>query len=221
MNGLYGMYYRKVTGGKGYVFQGRFNSTLIEKDAYLLHSIAYLLRNPVRAGIVPNAEDYIWSSIKAYYSNSGNEIVDAEFVDELFGTKEELMVAIQTWGVREPPVVITKYGEVLGSEDFFTSAIINYDRRERPTNQSIGTQRKEDVYFEPVEKVLWEFERINDVKVEEIDITTIKGKRQRGALLVLLKEKAGLTYKEISGFDIFGDLKLGSLGRIYKNMKSR
>jgi hypothetical protein len=41
------------------------------------------------------------------------------------------------------------------------------------------------------------------------------------SLLVLLKEKAGLTYKEISGFDIFGDLKLGSPGRIYKNMKSR
>jgi putative transposase len=57
------MYYRKVTGGKGYVFQGRFNSTLIEKDAYLLQSIAYLLRNPVRAGIVPNAEDYIYGPV--------------------------------------------------------------------------------------------------------------------------------------------------------------
>lgn len=71
LNGQYVMYYRKTTGGKGYVFQGRFNSTLIEKDAYLLHSIVYLLRNPVRAGIVRNADDYIWSSIKSYYSDSG------------------------------------------------------------------------------------------------------------------------------------------------------
>jgi len=61
-NGRYGMYYRKASlGGKGYVFQGRFNSTLIDKDAYMLHSIVYLLRNPVRAGILRNAEDYIWS----------------------------------------------------------------------------------------------------------------------------------------------------------------
>ena len=61
------------------------------------------------------------------------------------------------------------------------------------------------------------------MKVDEIDTTTINGKRQRGTLLVLLKDKAGLTYKEISGVDIFGDLdlKIGSLGRIYKNMKSR
>jgi len=74
------MYYRKITGGKGYVFHVRFNSTLIEKDAYLLQSIAYLLRNPVPAGIVRDADDYIWSSIKLYYSETMNELVDAEFV---------------------------------------------------------------------------------------------------------------------------------------------
>ena len=224
LNGLYGMYYRAVTRGKGYVFQGRFKSTLIEQEAYLLQSIAYLLRNPVRAGIVGNAEDYLWSSIKAYYSDvrdSSNNIVDAEFVNELFGTKGELLNAIQTWGVREPGVTITKYGELLGSEDFLKSAIKKYDRRKRPTEQSIGSQRKEDFYFHPVEKVMWEFERIKSVKIEEIDITTIKGKRQRGELLVLLKDKAGLSYKEIREFDIFSDLKLGSLGSIYKNMKSR
>lgn len=71
LNGQYGSYYRMVSGGKGYVFQDRFKSTLIEKDAYLLQSIAYLLRNPLRAGIVRNVEDYIWSSIKTYYSDNG------------------------------------------------------------------------------------------------------------------------------------------------------
>jgi hypothetical protein len=36
LNGLYGMYYRKIEGGKGYVFQSRFKSTLIENDSYLI-----------------------------------------------------------------------------------------------------------------------------------------------------------------------------------------
>jgi hypothetical protein len=41
-------------------------------------------------------------------------------------------------------------------------------------------------------------------------------------LLVFLKDKAGLTYKEISGdFDIFGDLRFSSLREIYRNMKRR
>jgi hypothetical protein len=215
------MYYRKVIGGKGYVFQGRFNSTLIDKDAYLLQSIAYLLRNPVRAGMVRNAEDYIWSSIKAYYSNSGNDIVDSEFVDELFGTKDELMVAIQTWGVREPPVTLTQYGEVLGSEDFLQSALKKYDRRKRPTHQGKGMQRKQDRYFDPVEKVITEFERIKGIKIEEIDISNYEGKRQRAALLVLLKDKAGLTYKQISEIEIFEYLNVNSLRSIYQNAIKR
>ena len=53
LNGQYGMYYRKMYGGKGYVFQRRFKSTIIEDDGYLIKSIEYLLQNPVRASIVP------------------------------------------------------------------------------------------------------------------------------------------------------------------------
>jgi len=39
---------------------------------------------------------------------------------------------------------------------------------------------------------------------------------------VLLRERTGLTYKEISrDFDIFGDLKFSSLREVYRNMKKR
>ncbi len=82
----------QTTGGTGHVFQQRYKSTLIEDDAYLLLSIAYLLRNPVRAGIVENAENYIWSSIGAYFSPEGKsdkELVDADYVNGLFGTRKE------------------------------------------------------------------------------------------------------------------------------------
>jgi len=219
LNGHYGSYYRMVSGGKGYVFQERFKSTLIDRDAYLLESIAYLLRNPVRAGIVSNAQDYTWSSIDAYYSNSSHDIVDAEFVNELFESKEQLMAAIHTNGARELPVKKTRYGEFLGNEDFFNSALKKFNRRIRPSDQSIGSRRKDDFYFDPVEKVIWEFEKIKGLRMEEIDITSLEGKRQRGELLVLLKDKGGLTYKEIREIDIFGDLKYDSLRGIYRNMK--
>jgi hypothetical protein len=39
MSGQYGMFYRKKFGGKGYVFQSRSKSTIIENDAYLIKSI--------------------------------------------------------------------------------------------------------------------------------------------------------------------------------------
>jgi hypothetical protein len=91
LNGQYGMYYRKMEGGKGYVFQSRFKSTIIEDDGYLIKSIEYLLQNPIRAGIVYRAENYTWSSIKYYFSNQESEIIDAEYVNQLFGTKECLL----------------------------------------------------------------------------------------------------------------------------------
>ena len=68
LNGNYGMFYRKLKGGKGYVFQNRFKSTLIQDDSYLKMTIAYVLSNPVKAGIVEEFSQYIWSSGSMYFS---------------------------------------------------------------------------------------------------------------------------------------------------------
>ena len=52
-----------------------------------------------------------------------------------------------------------------------------YDRRKRPTFQSKGTQRGDEQYFEPVEKILWEFERTKGTNIDDVDTRTIEGKR--------------------------------------------
>ena len=59
--------------------------------------------------------------------------------------------------------------------------------RTKPSDQSIGTQRTDDRYFDPVEKVIWEFEKIKGFKIDEINILTLSGKRQRGELLEELR----------------------------------
>jgi len=60
---------------------------------------------------------------------------------------------------------------------------------------------------------------MKSIKIDDIDTTTHEGKRLRGELLVYLKEKAGLKYKEIGEFDIFEDVSFVSLRSIYRNMK--
>jgi hypothetical protein len=162
------------------VFQSRFKSNIIQDDGYLIKSIEYLLhlQNPVRAGMVTFAEDYIWSSAQYYFSNQEAKIVDAEFVNQLFGSKECLLDNLASLGKNELPVKMTKHGEVLGSEGFLKLALKKHNRRQRPTDQSIGVQRKDDRYFEPVEKVLWEFKNIHGVNVEEIETWTWVRKRQ-------------------------------------------
>jgi len=69
------------------------------------------------------------------------------------------------------------------------------------------------------EKIIMEFERMKGINIDDIDTTRHEGKRLRGELLVYLKENAGLKYKEIGEFDIFGDLSFVSLRSIYRNMK--
>jgi len=46
----------------GTLWEGRYKSTLIEPDRYLLACMVYMDLNPVRAGIVASATDYPWSS---------------------------------------------------------------------------------------------------------------------------------------------------------------
>jgi hypothetical protein len=52
-----------------------------------------------------------------------------------------------------------------------------------------------------------------------IRVCPLFDQRLREELLVYLKENAGLKYKEIGEFDIFGDLSFVSLRSIYRNMK--
>ena len=61
----YDQYINKVKGWKGHLWQGRFFSSVLD-DAYLWSAIRYVEQNPVRAGMVENAEDYLWSSAAAH-----------------------------------------------------------------------------------------------------------------------------------------------------------
>ena len=50
----------------GTLWEGRYKSTLIQTDRYLLACMAYIDLNPVRAGLLAQAGDYPWSSFGHY-----------------------------------------------------------------------------------------------------------------------------------------------------------
>lgn len=49
--------------GSGHLFQGRFKSFLVQKDAYFSQLMQYIEANPLRAKLVPTAEQWQWSSL--------------------------------------------------------------------------------------------------------------------------------------------------------------
>lgn len=66
VNTTYTVYVNKKHARCGHLFQGRFRSILIEADAYACELSRYIHLNPVRAGIVSQPEDYLWSSYRDY-----------------------------------------------------------------------------------------------------------------------------------------------------------
>ena len=64
----YVRYFNDSQGRTGTLWEGRYKSTLIQTDRYLLACMAYIDLNPVRAGLAAQAADYPWSS---YGHNTG------------------------------------------------------------------------------------------------------------------------------------------------------
>lgn len=217
----YASIYRKIEGGRGYVFQDRFRSTLIQDDSYLKMSILYVLLNPVRSRIVLNPFSYNWSSINEYFSkdkDNSEKIVRGDFVEGLFVNKKNLTEGLYAWIQRDLPVEKTAAGQILGAVDFKEKAgrlfksRSNEGRRENP----IGNQK-----FQTVSEIIREFEERNGVDLQNLSFSSFSEKRLRGRLLVLLKDKGGLIYSEILQFPVFKSLKFSSLGQIYKRGKAK
>ena len=53
---------RTKTIGYGHLYQGRYKSLLVEKDNYLVQLIRYVERNPLRAQLIKQAQDWQWGS---------------------------------------------------------------------------------------------------------------------------------------------------------------
>ncbi|MDR3451769.1 MAG: transposase [Rhodoferax sp.] len=64
----YVRYFNDAQGRSGTLWEGRYKSTLIQTERYLLACMVYIDLNPVRAGLVAEARDYPWSS---YGHNAG------------------------------------------------------------------------------------------------------------------------------------------------------
>ena len=218
LNGEYARYFRKKHGGRGYVFQDRYKSLLIQDDAYLLLSIAYTLNNPVKINRCACYLDYPWSSGQLYFSASAEEWLDVHYVENLFDDYESMKHFVDRQkDLDQLPVTKTPMGLVVGGEEFVPQALAKADRRS--SGPSLERNRADDQYFEPVEKVIYEFEKKNRIKISEIRCCTHKEKRLRAQLLVLLKDLAGLRYRDIAKIDLFSDLSCGSLGMIYHRVK--
>jgi len=123
----YVRYFNTKHGRSGTLWEGRYKSTLIQAERYLLACMAYIDLNPVRAGLVAHARDYAWSSHGHYigqkterlitphplYWEMGNtpfarEAAYADLVNEGISADKQLALTQSTlhgWALGEPDFV--------------------------------------------------------------------------------------------------------------------
>ena len=66
VNGVYTQRFNRRHGKVGHLFQGRFKAVLVDEDSYFLEVCRYVDLNPVRAGLVRRAQDWVWSSFRSH-----------------------------------------------------------------------------------------------------------------------------------------------------------
>lgn len=129
----YSWYFNQRYGGVGHVWQGRYKSSLVDKENYFIWCGLYVELNAVRAGLVSKPEDWRWSSYRfhafgeidpltkglvdtsAYYSELGHAVGERQknYRDDVADVMKEEFLK----GIRE------KLDEgVFGKEDFVREA---------------------------------------------------------------------------------------------------
>jgi len=78
LHGCYADYFNRKYCLKGHLWQGRFYSCVLD-DSHLWNAIRYVERNPVRSGLVAEADRYRWSSAPAHCGLIKNRLLDKSF----------------------------------------------------------------------------------------------------------------------------------------------
>jgi putative transposase len=70
----YAVWANRKQGASGHLWQGRFYSCVMD-ETHLTAAARYVERNPVRAGMVPRAEEYAWSSAAAHCGTRSDNLI--------------------------------------------------------------------------------------------------------------------------------------------------
>jgi REP element-mobilizing transposase RayT len=90
LNGVYAQDFNRRYGRTGHLFQGRFHTELIVREAHLLEACRYAVRNPVRARICRDPGDWEWSSYRALAGSAPPPLyLDVETVLSEFSSNRE------------------------------------------------------------------------------------------------------------------------------------
>jgi len=85
----YVQYVNHTYGRTGTLWEGRYKSSLVDSERYLLTCSRYIELNPVRASMVSHPGDYPWSSYAANAEGAASSIIEAHELYKALGATVE------------------------------------------------------------------------------------------------------------------------------------
>lgn len=136
----YVRYFNQRQGRTGTLWEGRYRSTLIQAERYLLACMVYIDLNPVRAGMVAEPAQYRWSSHRHYAGVENDRLVTPhplfwELGNTPFAREEaygELISAGISRDTREALAGATHRGWGLGDGEYLAELERRGSRRTAP-----------------------------------------------------------------------------------------
>jgi putative transposase len=126
----------------GHLFQGRYNAILLDADSYLLELVRYIHLNPVRARMVKQPDEYIWSGHHVYLGKEELPWLTTEWVLSLFSSN--ISAARKAYddyvleGTDEPRRPEFHFGlvegRILGDDRFADEALMKANQLRQPAS---------------------------------------------------------------------------------------
>ncbi len=190
----YTMWVNRRRGRTGHVFQGRYKAILLDADTYLLELVRYIHLNPVRAGVVKWAEEYPWSSQRAYLGKEKFTWLKTDWVLSQFSSRvgrarrryREFIMEGMEEGRRQEFHSGTKEGRILGDDRF--------------ANEVLKLTKERTGHRVALDEILERVCNLHGKRVEEvIAVGKVRGASQARAMICWLVREAGhLSLTELS-----------------------
>ncbi|CAN5551828.1 transposase [soil metagenome] len=137
----YVRYFNDSQGRSGTLWEGRYRSTLIDADHYLLACMVYIDLNPVRAGLVKEAASYPWSSHAHYVGLRSDKMITPHALFWTLGntpfSREAAYAELVAYGItpaqQEALTQAALSGWALGDEKFVANLQKQTSRRLKKT----------------------------------------------------------------------------------------
>ena len=127
----YCVYFNKKYKRQGPLFQDRYKSRLVQKDAYFLAVSRYIHLNPVKSGLIGNPQDYEYSSLKEYTGNSLRYIINLDKITTLLGENKTRIADYLQFVKDGIKLDLEEYNPFVNEKDVVGSVIFTTHRKKR------------------------------------------------------------------------------------------